>query len=36
MNIERRIAVRSSKEALQRYRDFEQMQNSFISYKNRV
>ena len=31
-----RAAVKTKGEALKRYRDFEQMQISFITYKNKV
>ena len=34
--MEKRLVVRSNGEALQRFRDLELMQTSFISYKNRV
>ena len=36
MNLERRVALRSNGEALRNYLDFEAIQSSFISYKNRV
>ena len=36
VKMEKRLVVRSNGEALQRFRDLELMQTSFISYKNRV